>query len=674
MTHHTLSAAVLLAAAWIILPTAAHAQASRTRNPVTQKQAAKPATPTAGSQTDFTLPVDQLYCDTSLPYSYTSTRNAVSLTVDSSGDWNKVLTQDWKDWNTTAKPSPGVQVQFGSLHTLDQGGRDDPPTAKNVLNDNGEPLLADPAHVFSANTFDAQRLLVRTLFGPNPSPVACAYPYLKYPDLTVPGDNDKEIHLGADGKPVALLEQGAGYAFSLNGGGAPQYYLINVVRWQETDPPKGAPAKVPFFQAASDEWYLLNYSDDQARHQDVAKMFQRITPEMVTGTLRLLGSRRVMFLGIQLAPQPTLNKDIPAPANLHLVPTEQAWFDGVTLQYKIHADAVEPTNITDLKVLASILSSDVSAVTGLPTNVGSTRSGFTSEENLLDAFLRQNSAGDRIVLSTYQGRYAAGILTNLTRLPVNLADSWTATFTVSATPGMPGASIYSSSSAKPITTKPAAVADTTKPGTVPANSASICTIALTDDKKAQAPCSHTGVQVHNEGRALWDVSVAVPAGGYSDVTYQTSTTGGATVVSPKTVTRTNAYGLFDLFLVREDLLNPPYIGIPHIVAGLPFAGKTFDKPYFGFGETLNFPRIVAKIPGAASFPVLQNFSNGNAPISLRPTFGWVWNKEFPVAGGVTTPRRVLKPQFGIEISIGTIKNAATTLGKGKASTSTTPSK
>ena len=207
-----------------------------------KKTQPKSANPTTGSPTTFTLDVDQMYCDESLPYSYHSDKTGLMLTVGQSQSklqdrtaWAGVLRTDWSklvDPSTLPTPNFSDAQSFPSGEWNDppvEGPKDDLSKHPLFLNDNGRPILFDPNWELSDTTYDAQRLLVRTLFGPNPFQVACAYPYLKYPD----GNQSTEpLHQGADGQSISLLSKGSGYALSLNDKDAPKYYLINIVRWK----------------------------------------------------------------------------------------------------------------------------------------------------------------------------------------------------------------------------------------------------------------------------------------------------------------------------------------------------------------------------------------------------------------------------------------------------------
>jgi hypothetical protein len=974
------------------LATLANAQASRNKKP-----SSKPANSTNGSPTTFTLDVDQMYCDESLPYSYHSETDKLELTIgqaqntsDPHTGWADVLTKEWKKFADASGQAPGFTPTFQDppFDPATAGTWDEPPTDSGVLNDNGKPLLYDPAWDLSASTYDAQRLLVRTLFGPNPFQVACSYPYLKYPNGNEP--TTEQLHTGANGKTVALLTKGTGYALALNANDAPQYYLINIVRWKDTKAPSGTSATdkpsatTPFFQAASDDWYLLNYSDSQDRRQDVSQWFHKVTPEMVSDTLRLIGSSKVMFLGIHLAPLPVLGKDGISNPNPNSAPaTEQAWFDAVSLKYTFQASAATPTNMADLNTLLSIILGDAKlggllggaqqqsnpaakpltpnsiddALNALKTAVTQANAALSREaqqeqtllepEHALEQFLRQfdpaklpalslpshikeqdygisavagapvklleitqpeagPDGGDieidsnlqarlielsktalskdeaskdeakakaladakskaiaaiqqdidsvsqmqaeinrrktafeslGIVLSTFQGRYAAGLLTNLKNLPVTLAGNWTAKFSstqLSSWDGNAGvydltkptapatgadasnrASIKSSkadekktgakkadpnksggskaestksessksrskssesadseatktqsrntgggnvvspasesvtaligtasanareafasnrhifgpslsdvdyanpfdpaddpmqdpgsrkdattkdTTAKDQAKKPAGSKPTTKnPGSTskpPKNSTSsattICTIGLTKGSTTDIPqsaqhqsdCSDQQTKILDEGRAHWDISVVVPVQGYQDLTFQSASGSSASnTVTAKNITRENAYGVFDFYFVKEDLIKPPYLGIPHIVVGLPFAGRVFNKPYFAVGETINIPKIISKVSFLSKLPVLGNLAEKDLPLFIRPVFGWVDNKVYPTGGAPTY--RSLKPQFSIEMSFSSIKNAVQTLsknssknGSGNTSKPTTPS-
>ena len=175
----------------------------------------------------------------------------------------------------------------------------------------------------------------------------------------------------------------------------------------------------------------------------------------------------------------------------------------------------------------------------------------------------------------------------------------------------------------------------------------------------QSPCSNSPESIHDESLAYWDISIAVPVTGYKDLSFQSSSSGGANSIVTQSVSRTNAYGMFDIFLPGVDLNNPSAIGFPFVSAGLPISGSPLDKPYFAIAENATFPGSVAKIPGLS-------FLGTYIPLQIRPMFGWVWVKQFtkvPASGSTpasTIATRALHPQWAIEISI---KSVASSLGK-----------
>jgi hypothetical protein len=689
------TAVALLLFFGIISPSVAQKSTSKLKSETkTKPVSTTPATPTGGSKSTFTINVDQQYCDVSLPYIYSSTSHNLKLQVQSTGNWNEILQASWNRYpqlvasaGPAALPAPRqnakIDLSFTTLPPpppMSFGHADDPPVLEGKpgiaeIHDEGDALLGDPTQELHANTFDAQRLLVRTLFGPNPFQLACAYPYLKYPDPKGALIAPDQLKLGADGKPIELLGKGAGYPFSLNDPKSPAYFLIDIVRWKDAPPPGGG-TSIPYFQPVSDNWYLIDYSDWKARPQDVSKWFRAITPAFAREALRIVGSNQVMFLAIHLAPMVTPDPNIKQPSTMAGTPTEQAWYDDVTIKYSIQATTYEPTQMQDLNDLVQILGtyigvSPAKAAPSLavPPPAAAAPPGqppVPPALTVIDAFLRQsNNPGDPIRVSTYQGRYAAGLLTNLASLPVNLANTWTGTFSTSNKNINGKATSYDTRSPADIQN----AAANASPSTPPVSSTPPCSVAVdSTDKTRQADCNVTGAKVQNEGLAHWDVSVVVPASSYSDVTFQASTTtGGTNSITAKTVSRTNAYAVFDLFVYPEDLVRPPNVGLPHLVVGLPFAGKVFDKPYFAVGETFNLPNTLGKLKIFNWIPGVSSQVSSDLPLSIRPTFGWVYNKVFPKPG-TSASYRSLKPQFGVEVSISSLVK---TLSKSNSSTSTT---
>jgi hypothetical protein len=158
----------------------------------------------------------------------------------------------------------------------------------------------------------------------------------------------------------------------------------------------------------------------------------------------------------------------------------------------------------------------------------------------------------------------------------------------------------------------------------------------------QAACKFAAT-VDDEDLYHWDISFAVPFHALNDLTFLASDGTGNTVI-PKTVTRLNAYALFEFFPVAADIKTPPPIAVPHIFAGLPISGKVFNKPIFGAGDTFNLKKIVKVIPLQVGF-----FG------------GVVYNKEFRQIPGTigsanVEPHRVWKGTYGVEIPVSQFKS------------------
>jgi hypothetical protein len=778
----------------------------------------KAATP---SSTTSTLNVTLPYCDQSPPYAYSDTVQAttesivVNVGIDSVNAITNIAAQMQQAFPkaqvtfpdpATAKlvlPSVAMLLRSPPQSLLNGGANDNPISFSKTevqINDVGGPLLTSGSpQDFTNSTSDAQRLLVRTQFGPNFSRLACSYSYLTG---TIPA---KGAATDFKGNPENITASPANQAVSLIGPDAPQYYLFNIVRWSDAGSQGNAAAQSgsgsqpsQMYQADS-EWYLLNYSDAKDKHRDLSLVLQKL-PYFDQDTLNILGTSRVLFIGIHLAPPAKYSGPLPQTVpGIPLIPTEQAWYDTVSIHYKFSATSVDPVNVADLKTLISAvlgvsssqtsnqaalapseserggyqaltvpstptpidllkaalgqtvtakgsidcfigdatpqyisitapLYSVLSTVSeqschslGRPTAISDSVAKLSSclsdiqEANIsgeigainpvattvtsgLNDLMSNLSSGKAVqVYSTYQGLYAAGLLTNLTQLPQvfvgasNITGTWSASFSggspVAAAPATgaqqtaPSTTISLKSSntqqkQKGTQNSAASTAkQTASAQTGPTSACDLSTTAGPNGKAVQETCTSTSQDVHDEGIAYWDVSVAVPVQGFRDVSFQTTTNAsGASVYAPgpQSTTRENAYGMFDLFIIPpfgQDLYNPPVFGIPYVAAGLPFSGKVFDKPYFAAGEMINVPSLWSKLPYIG-----QRLNLGKIlPIQLRPMYGWVWNKEFKTvpatAATSTIPampahqvylRRSLDPQFSIEVSI---KSVASKLGK-----------
>jgi hypothetical protein len=170
----------------------------------------------------------------------------------------------------------------------------------------------------------------------------------------------------------------------------------------------------------------------------------------------------------------------------------------------------------------------------------------------------------------------------------------------------------------------------------------------------QQPNCTFAATVDDEDLYHWDISFAVPFRTMNDLQFSSAQTSGNTVVT-KTVTRLNAYVLFEWFPIAADIKTPPPVAVPHLLAGLPISGKVFNKPLFGGGDTLNLRKLIKIVPFQVGF------------------FGGViFNKEFRQIPGTTgasnvAPHRVWKGSYGIEIPVSQFKSL---LSSNKAQNST----
>jgi hypothetical protein len=456
-------------------------------------------------------------------------------------------------------------------------------------------------------------------------------------------------------------------------------------------------------------------------------------------------------------------------AGIRLIPTEQAWYDRISIQYRIHADRMEPAQIQDLGSLIAILltkhgvggrrpvaqkpesrpfdctqpgtinvqafkaavldgirdqaeqteplrwflansdeqlkdalASDPAIETWLCSgNQGEDGKHQACFHSLQDLVFQLNQAEQMSVIgpgtceawvhvkqhleklsripvfSLYQGLYGAGLVTNLHTLPASITGSWTATFkdvaggtaAVSSRTGRQDSKQienrdYLSGSVLP-TRKFSAPSTTSQR---PRDSNPVCDVAPALAKRSKQTgnsCTNSSSAIQDEGLTWWDISVAATAPGYSDLRVQSSATGSGQAVSVAKVTRFNAYGMFDLYILgKQDVVNRPYLGLPHLSVGLPFAGSPLASPYFAIGETINLPKTLSRIAPLEWRDKIGTY----LPVTVRPLFGWVWNKEFEsTAAASSAPSqayRAFKPQWAIELSFKDIKNAVSILSKG----------
>jgi hypothetical protein len=596
----------------------------------------KTATPAEGDKTPQTVDVNNPYCDAYAPYTISGSLGARHITP--------LLNPLKFDFSSTNLNDKEEIERFLNGH-LKTG---DPIKKDGSFSDPGYPLLGDPKQHLYADGTDMQRLLAR-LFAVDASGSQLMTPLCKDPSTKAYADIAAPLNPNAQDTS--------------------SYYLIHIVRWKMS---KGA------YQTAESSWYVFNKNDAKGAHRHLPFTFHPYT----TGDLRILGSGKVFFLAVHLAPIGATTGDSVQPPN---APQQYADFrQKVKASYKLAVTKIEPANIQDLKALVGIILKSPPAGNAAVTPT-SALSGYI-------AFV--NSSTKR----TFAGAYGAAVLTGLQNLPVQItatmeaslpkADKSTPTdlpeyadlsgdhIQVSnqkpeATPEAPAdasqtgkqsesakTSVEDSNKASASSSAKGSSSDTGSSGSASTGKQSAPTSGCSNP--SDSTCTDKAV-IQNEGLYWWDVSVGVPFKGYKELQYDT-TNGGA--VTPKTVSKGSAYGFVMLAPWKEDIVDPPSLGIPHFLIGLPLQGKVFDAPVFAMGETFNL-RSIPKIGPAISKVY---------PVGLRFYAGVVYNKQFsaPMAGISPTPsHRVAKLQYGIEFSVRSIASKLSSASSSKKSTPAT---
>lgn len=383
-----------------------------------------------------------------------------------------------------------------------------------------------------------------------------------------------------------------------------QYLLVHVVHWEIKD-------KNYTYTTANSQWYIFNRSDKKEAHRQFPFTFH----PYVTSDLRMFGSSNAYFLAIHLAPK------------AHKDPRDQFedFQKNVRISYKLKVQKIEPANLQDFKALVGVVGGIVFA--------------------------------EELAAPRYDGLYGFAKVTGLENLPVQITSAMDAT-RMPAPVDSAGAAggTTASSDAKNASSKPA-VNSTSQPQggnqqlagtqttqtqtTPPPQTGCPSTQNTTTSSPPTSPgdCTESAT-VQDEGLYRWDVSVGVPFKSYKDLQDSNGS------LTTQTVSRQTAYGFLVFAPWKEDVVTPPSLGIPHILAGVPFTGKVLDSPFVGLGETINF----TKIPGLGG--LLSKLFTSN--LSGRFYAGLSENKVFgpAPATGVNPPYRwVGKLQYGIEFSI-----------------------
>jgi hypothetical protein len=205
-------------------------------------------------------------------------------------------------------------------------------------------------------------------------------------------------------------------------------------------------------------------------------------------------------------------------------------------------------------------------------------------------------------------------------------------------------------------------------GNLPSDITFSATVAFPGQSAAQPKPVNFSQTYQDEGLQRWDISVGVPFTTINEVNF--SSTDG--VVTGREVARLNAYGFYDIYLHPTDIANPPAFGYPHVMLGLPFSGKVFNKPFVGAGGLVGFQ----------SLPWIGHFLNAAIPLKMNIYGGVVYNKEFrprtltigsPASGGAVSNDlhavRTWKGQVGIEFSITDVTSKLTKKSDSKSTNS-----
>lgn len=416
-----------------------------------------------------------------------------------------------------------------------------------------------------------------------------------------------------------------------------QYYVINIVAWNRV-----TTSGKSWYQIQSNEWYVFNTSDKSVVRQTPFRSFR----PTLTNENRIYGSKAVGFLAIHLKPKET-------PANV---------FARFQVSYNVSVKKKQPINVQDLIALLQVIGGG--AVAGVtpegkpelsPKMIGLYGGGLIGAvQNLPDDITFEAN----IVFPPSADAQARDIL--------DPRDPYQRSFYHEARYNILGTSF--SRSVFPVR----AAQESSPQGAQGTNDQQTkaqvtCDPTLDPKTSVQSSCSFSKTY-DDEGLYHWDVSVGVPVKSVKELQY--SSTDGS--VTAKEISRLNAYGFFDVYPVATDLKATPAFAWPHLIVGLPFSGKVFNKPFFGSGGVVNFQQI-PKIGPAISKVV---------PVKFNFYGGVVYNKEFrpatlaigsPASPGAVAnnlvPHRVWKGQFGIEFSIRDVKDKLTSSKKDAAANS-----
>jgi Chitobiase/beta-hexosaminidase C-terminal domain len=682
--------------------------------PKSKPTKAKPVSGGSASPAQVTYKIDQDFCDTTTPYTYT----------DVSGKHGKP--------QNAQTPPPRVQYSVDPVYSS--------LTVKSSITkkldffvDPGTPIVTHSQTKLMSDGSDASRLLARAFAaGPcgNTTPIA------------------------TNTQPFSLVSA--------------QYWVINLVTWKRITDSKGS-----WYQVASNDWYVFNTSDHSVARQ---VPFQSFHPSLDNGA-RIYGSKAVGFLAIHLKSEDVNEKDFKAltisydvkieqkqPINVQDLMTLLGIIGNVAQAGSVtgQSSSTPPTAPTFIGLYGGGL---VTGIEKLPDDIT-----FTSNVSFAPSLIPlptfsppagayqattvtiSDSVPDTVIYYTVDGttptsnstRYTGPIAVNATTTinaiatvaagttsllatasytisnnappappapvppppvaptftpgqgtysggqKVALSDSTRGTsiyYTTDGTPPTSSSSQYfnpisvsatttikaiavangqSSPPASAVYTITASAGTTSSPST---SSSATCTQSADQQTRQQTSCSFSK-KYDDEGLYYWDIGVGVPINALNQLNY--SSTDGT--VTAKMVSKENAYGFFDIYPVKTDVKSPPAFGYPHFVVGLPFSGQVFNKPFFGAGGVFNVKKL----------PAIGTALSKIVPLQLNFYGGLTYNKESRpktlAVGSTASPaalandlqgHRVWKVQYGIEFSIRDVKDKLTTSSKKKTTTGST---
>jgi hypothetical protein len=588
--------------------------------PPQKQKAPKQASPAQGNKSEQSVEVSVPLCDAYLPYQINGATQEITPIFPNAAP------------PTSLPPDTEIDKFLNTNVNIAS-----PLTKDGTFTDPGYPILGDPQRHLYADGSDLSRLLARLIYSS--------------------GSRDVQPPVPLCGSPTQAPKAGD----------HPQsdYYLVHIVRWERSG---ASSTKAGSYVTSKSDWYIFNRDDGQSAHRQFPFTFH----PYVTGDLRILGNSRVLFVAIHLAPEPPSCSGSDPKCD----PSEEYnnFRKYVALTYKMTVSHVEPANIQDLKALFGVIVGQAAPTT---TGQGGESRSVNPNRDAYEDFL--SSSNKR----PFAGVYAAAALTNLQNLPVQITSTMSASFqTISGKlddakeytdpgfwdslipqkgtqvkPGNSGTTKNTNTKGKTGTAgstgTPTGGANvgSSKTGNQPSSGCSTSGTHAESGDGSESKCSEN-VVVLDEGLHWWDVSVGIPFKGVNQLQYGANSAGEVTTQS---VSKGSAYGFFVLAPWKEDIIDPPSLGIPHFLVGLPFTGKVFNNPFFGMGETFNLSKT----------PKIGNAIGKVFPLSIRLYAGIDYLKQFdkPSTGSGAMPpppsHRVAKLQYGIEFSVKEIASKLT---------------